>query len=147
MRRSDRLLGWVLLALASISLAEGLRTWDKIGGTGFMPVIVGSIFSLLGLGLLVGRARPGTDSSVFQIHQEGWRRVGLTFIAFFLYILTIPWVGYAIGTIVFLTALFNIMGNVRWRNGFFFGIVASASTYVIFKMWLNLPLPAGFLGH
>ena len=112
-----------------------------------MPVIVGSIFSLLALGLLFGRPRPGTDSPVFQIRQEGWQRVGLTLIAFFLYILTIPWVGYAIGTIVFLTALLNIMGNVRWRKGFFFGIVASASTYVIFKMWLNMPLPAGFLGH
>ncbi len=147
MRRSDRLLGWILLALASISLAEGMRIWDKIGGTGFMPVIVGSIFSLLGLGLLFGRPRPEKDSPVFQIHQEGWQRVGLTFITFFLYILTIPWVGYAIGTIVLLMVLLNIMGNVRWRNGFFFGIVASFSTYVIFKVWLNMPLPAGFLGH
>ncbi len=112
-----------------------------------MPVIVGSIFSLLGLGLLFGQSRPGTGSPVFQFHQEGWQRVGLTFIAFFFYILTVPWVGYAIGTIFFLTVLLNIMGNVRWRNGFIFGIVASASTYVIFKVWLNMPLPAGFLGR
>ncbi len=147
MRRSDRILGWVLLLLALVSLGEGVRTWDKIGGTGFMPVIVGSIFGLLGLGLLFPRPHPQKDQPIFWGHQAGWQRVGLTFITFVLYILTIPWVGYAIGTIVFLTALFKIMGNIRWRNGFLFGIAASVSTYVIFKIWLNMPLPPGFLGH
>jgi len=147
MLKSDRILGWVLLGLALISLGEGLRTWDKIGGTGFMPVIVGSIFGLLALGLLFRRPDPQKDQPIFWGHQAGWQRVGLTFLTFVLYILTIPSIGYTVGTIVFLTALFKIMGNIRWRNGFIFGIVASVSTYVIFKIWLNMPLPAGFLGH
>jgi hypothetical protein len=147
MRKSDRILGWVLLGLALFSLGEGWRTWDKIGGTGFMPVIIGIIFSLLGLGLLFSRSHPEKNESIFGTEQTGWRRVGLTCITFALYILTIQSVGYALGTIVFLTILFKIMGVIRWRTGFIFGIVASASTYVIFKIWLSMPLPAGFWGY
>jgi len=38
------------------------------------------------------------------------------------------------------------MGKVRWGPGLIFGAVVSAFTHIIFKMWLNMPLPAGFLG-
>ncbi len=111
-----------------------------------MPVIIGVIFSLLGLGLLFRRSGPEKDGPVFGTEQAGWRRVGLTCITFALFIMTIPFVGYIIGTIVFLTIIFKIMGIVHWRTGFFFGIVASVSTYIIFKILLSMPLPTGFLG-
>jgi putative tricarboxylic transport membrane protein len=147
MRKSDRILGCVLLGLALLALGEGWRTWDKIGGTGFMPVIIGIIFTLLGLGLLFCRPDPEKDQPIFGTDQAGWRRVGLTCIIFALFVLAIPFVGYAIGTTVFLTMIFKIMGVNRWRTGFMFGIIASASTYVIFKILLSMPLPDGFLGY
>jgi putative tricarboxylic transport membrane protein len=147
MRKSDRILGWVLLGLALLALGEGWRTWDKIGGTGFMPVIIGIIFSLLGFGLLFNRRASEEDQPLFGTEQAGWRRVALACIIFALFVLTIPFVGYVIGTIVFLTILFKIMGVVRWRTGFIFGVVGSISTYVIFKILLSMPLPDGFLGH
>ena len=112
-----------------------------------MPVIIGIIFALLGLGLLFRRPDPEKDQPIFGTEQAGWRRVGLTCITFALFVLTIPFVGYTIGTIVFLTILFKIMGVIRWRTGFIFGIVGSASTYVIFKILLSMPLPDGFLGQ
>jgi hypothetical protein len=147
MHKADRILGGVLLLLALISLGEGLRTWDKIGGTGFMPAIIGSIFGLLGLVLLFRRPPLGKDQPNFWSHQAGWRRIGLTIMTFFLYILAVPPIGYAMGTVVFLMVLFRIMGNIRWEKGFLYGMVASVSTYIIFKVWLNMPLPAGFLGY
>lgn len=147
MRKTDRILGWVLLGLALLALGEGWRTWDKIGGTGFMPVIIGIIFSLLGLGLLFGRRASEENQPIFGIEERGWRRVGMTCILFSLFILTIPFVGYTLGTIVFLTILFKIMGVDRWRTGFIFGVVGAVSTYVIFKILLSMPLPDGFLGY
>jgi len=38
------------------------------------------------------------------------------------------------------------MGRVRWGYGLIFGLVASGFTYIIFKIWLNMPFPIGFLG-
>jgi hypothetical protein len=146
MRKSDRILGWVLLGLALLALGEGWRTWDKIGGTGFLPVIIGIMFSLLGLGLLFWRHASDEDPPIFGTEEKGWRRVGLTCILFSLFVLSIPLVGYAIGTIVFMTILFKIMGVARWRTGFVFGVVGAVSTYVIFKILLSMPLPDGFLG-
>jgi hypothetical protein len=38
------------------------------------------------------------------------------------------------------------MGGVRWGYGLIFGFGVSILTYVVFKIWLNMPFPAGFLG-
>ena len=38
---ADRILGIILLLLALVCLVEGIRVWDGMGGTGFMPVIKG----------------------------------------------------------------------------------------------------------
>lgn len=81
MRKADRILGGLLLLLAVISLGEGLRTWDKMGGTGFMPVIVGSISSLLRFGLLARPPHPEKDQPIFFNHKAGWQRVGLTLLS------------------------------------------------------------------
>lgn len=146
MLMADRTLGWILLLLALVSLAEGFRTWDRMGGTGFMPVIVGSIFTLLSLTLLTRKPHPGRNHPISWPNKMGWRRLGLTCMTFVVYTLTVPWIGYAIATTLFLSGLLKIMGDIRWRNGFILGILASGSTYVIFKIWLNMPLPAGILG-
>jgi hypothetical protein len=64
-----------------------------------------------------------------------------------LYTLLVPWVGYPLSTALFLTILLRAMGKVRWGYGLVFGLGVSVFTYVIFKIWLNMPLPAGFWGN
>jgi putative tricarboxylic transport membrane protein len=63
-----------------------------------------------------------------------------------LYTLLLPWVGFLLGTILFLTVLVRVMGRVRWAYGLMFGCVVSIISYVVFKVWLNMPFPAGVLG-
>lgn len=147
MLMADRILGWILLLLALASLAEGIRTWDRMGETGFMPVIVGSIFTLLSLRLLTRKPHPEKNHLISLPNKMAWLRLGLTFVTFIAYTLTVPWIGYPAATALFFAGLLRATGKVRWRLALIYGAVTSASTYVIFKIWLNMPLPAGILGH
>lgn len=146
MLKVNRICGVILLIIAIASCLEGYRTWDGIGGTGLMPLIVGCIFLLLSLGFLTSKFREEYKSPMLWPNKLGWQRIGLVFMALVLYALLIPWLGYLIPTAFFLIMLRKIMGNVRWWNAVIFSGFVSASTYIIFKIWLNMALPTGLLG-
>ncbi len=146
MVRADRILGIILLFLALVCFIEGIRVWDGMGGTGFMPALLGMVFALLGPGLLIPRPPTQASFSISWPLKAGWQQIGLIFLCMALYTLLLPWVGFLLGTALFLTALVRAMGGVHWGYGLIFGFVVSIITYVVFKIWLNMPFPAGFLG-
>lgn len=144
---ADRIVGFILVLLAATCIAEGIRVWDGFGRTGFMPAIVGLIFVCLSLGLLLRKSRDPKDGVIIWPQKGVWPKIGFTLTVLILYTLLVPWIGYPLSTALFLTALLRAMGKVRLGYGLLFGVVVSAFTYVIFKIWLNMPLPAGFWGN
>jgi hypothetical protein len=146
MVRADRILGVILLFLALVCFIEGIRVWDGMGGTGFMPALLGMVFALLGPGLLIPRPPNQGSFSISWPLKAGWQQIGLIFFCMMFYTLLLPWVGFLLGTTLFLTGLVRVMGRVRWGYGLIFGFVVSIITYIVFKIWLNMPFPAGFLG-
>ncbi len=143
MRYADRVVGWVLLLLAAVCALEGWRTWDGVGGTGFFPTILGGIFGLLGIGFLGGKTPPEDNVPIPWPDRMGWRQIAQVLSALIVYAVLIPWIGYPVATTLFLAGLCKIVGSRRWTYGFLFGVVVSAVTHVIFKTWLNMPLPVG----
>ena len=146
MVRADRILGIILLFLALVCFIEGIRVWDGVGGTGFMPALLGAVFALLGPGLLIPRPPSQAFFSISWPLKAGWQQLGLIFLCMVLYTLLLPWVGFLLGTTLFLTVLVRVMGRVRWGYGLIFGLVVSIITFVVFKIWLNMPFPSGFFG-
>jgi putative tricarboxylic transport membrane protein len=136
----------ILLFLALACIIEGIRVWDGMGGTGFMPTLLGMVFALLGPGLLIPRPPSQASSAISWPQKAGWQQIGLIFLCMVVYTFLLPWVGFLPGTTLFLTALVRVMGRVRWGYGLIFGLLVSIITYVVFKIWLNMPFPAGFLG-
>jgi hypothetical protein len=132
--------------MALVCFIEGIRLWDGMGGTGFMPALLGIVFALLGPRLLIARPTNQASLSIPWPLKAGWQKIGLIFLCMVLYTLWLPWVGFLPGTTLFLTALVSVMGGVRWGYGLIFGFGVSILTYVVFKIWLNMPFPAGFLG-
>ena len=72
---ANRICGLILLILALVSFLEGMRTWDGMGGTGFMPVIVGGIFTLLGLGILGAKSYAEDRQPIRWPSKIGWPRL------------------------------------------------------------------------
>jgi hypothetical protein len=146
MVRADRILGMILLFLSLVCFIEGIRVWDGMGGTGFMPALLGAVFALLGPGLLIPRSPSQASVSISWPLKAGWQQIGLIFFSMALYTFLLPWVGFLLGTALFLTVLIRVMGRVHWGYSLIFGCVVSVITYVVFKIWLNMSFPAGFLG-
>jgi len=146
MLAADRILGILLLLLASACLAEGIRVWDGMWGTGFLPVTMGFIFGLLALGFLFSRSSRPESSRIPWPAKGNRKKIAFIYLSLMSYTLLVPWMGYFIGTTLFLIGLVRAMGRVRWGYGLFFSLVTSSCTYLIFKVWLKMPLPGGFLG-
>ncbi len=146
MARADRILGIILVSLALICFIEGIRVWDGLGGSGFMPAVLGIFFALLCSRFLLPRPSNQPSVPISWPSKEGWQQMGLIFLLLGLYTLLLPWTGFLPGTTLLLTALVRLMGRVRWGYGFIFGFFVSAISYLVFKIWLNMPFPSGLLG-
>ncbi len=146
MRSAHRICGSAILALAIFCFREAVRTWDGLGGTGFFPLILGAIFTIQGLIFLLQNAAEQERERFPWPEKGGFLRLSLVFPALVLFLIFIPLLGYPLATILFLAGLTKVLGNLRWRYGFFLGAVTAAVTYAIFKSCLNMPLPAGILG-
>jgi putative tricarboxylic transport membrane protein len=146
MSKADRVVGLALLLLSLACAAEGWRTWDGVGGTGFFPSILAGIFAALGFGLLRGKSDPEEDIPISWPDKTSRRELALVFFALVVYAIATQWIGYPAATTLFLAGLCKIIGNKRWPFSFLFGAGVSAVTYVVFKMWLNMPLPVGLAG-
>jgi len=146
--RVDQILGIILMVLALVCLVEGFLVWNGMGGTGFMPVIMGGVFAGLSLGLLISWSGKRESSNIPWPSRAVWIQISFIFLAMVFYILLLPWVGYLLGTTILLGALVWNMGRGRisWKFGLIFGVVVSTITYVVFKKWLNMPFPSGFFG-
>jgi putative tricarboxylic transport membrane protein len=140
---ADRLIGGALLVLGLVSILEGRRTWDGIGGTGFMPVLLGGAFALLGIGMLASRRAP----AVVAWPSGSARRSLFTVSAMLLwYAVAVPWIGYTASTTAFLAGLVRFMGRLPWWKSLALGIGVALFTHVVFRVWLHMPLPDGLFG-
>ncbi len=143
MRNADRVVGWTLLCLGAVCAIEGWRTWDGVGGTGFFPAILAVAFGLLGAGFQFGGTVREDEIPILWPDRTGRRVMAQVVSALIAYAILMPWIGYAFSTVLFLAGVCRIIGTMRWSYGLLFGIVVSAATHVVFKVWLNMPLPAG----
>ncbi|BBK34940.1 hypothetical protein STAQ_00180 [Allostella sp. ATCC 35155] len=116
-------------------------------GPDFYPRIVLAATMLLGAILVVGelahRRRPASPPA----GGRNYRLVALTFLAFGLYILALPGLGFRIATFVFVAGLQILLdpprGAGRWVAVLALAVAASLPVFLIFERWLSILLPRG----
>ncbi len=52
--------------------------------------------------------------------------------------------GYILMTFASMFALLKAVGSIKWRTAFLEAILATMISYILFEIWLKVPLPAGF---
>ena len=117
-------------------------------GPGFFSFVAGALLALLSLLLYLNSRKkvPEGKRKPFWPNPAGARQMAWTVIALFLYVVTMNYVGFFFGTLLFLGFLLRGIGRERWPAVFSVTILSAIISYFIFQYWLDCQLPRGFLG-
>ncbi len=120
----------------------------KMGiGISFLPLSMSLVIGVLAVLLLVGvlRGRIKVNENAICL-QGGALRVVTVVLLLTGYILLIEGVGYVPSTFLFFAAMIFYLGKTRLAKALLASAAFTFFLYAIFRLWLQSPLPTGFLG-
>jgi putative tricarboxylic transport membrane protein len=116
-------------------------------GPGFFPFSIAVALSLVALALLVRpprRGGPGAETEPSEPLRRG--RAAWTLLTGVAYALFLEPLGFLLSTAGFLLILLSAIGPQRPAVAVVMAVMTSVLTYLLFKAWLGVQLPAGLLG-
>jgi hypothetical protein len=142
----------VLVLLGGLALREGRRLFvlretlvaGAVVGDDTFPMIVGVALLVLGAYLVLVPSPPSARVELPRGAVRGRMLLGAAMLV--AYSVLVPWLGYTAGTAIASTALYRGMGGYRWPAAVLLGAVSTGVLYLLFRVWLLQPLPAGILG-
>ena len=149
MRRRELAAAAVLLAFALFGLtqARGLRFGSVVApGPGFFPLCLAAALCLTSLGLLVQALRmapAGRGEAPAAIGGQRRFAVVGTLVALLVYALVLEWLGFLLATVGLLVFFFKALQRQSWLVAASGSVATALLSYLVFKMWLGVNLPAG----
>jgi putative tricarboxylic transport membrane protein len=132
------------LGVTACILARSLPAQTGFGlGPAFLPFWTGIVLAACGLWLC---ARPTVDPEVSWPTSREFARAASGFVLLLLYALALQPLGYLISTAVFLVVGILLLEPARRPRALVIGIASAAFLFLIFRVWLRIPLPGGVLG-
>ena len=142
---SIRITALVLLVVVAGFLWEASRyPFGSPGapGPGFLPITVGAGFALAALYMLIF---PGSlPSNVLPPERAGTVRIVTTIVLLGLAIALLNWLGFLVVATLMMLGLLLVLDRRPIRD-VILAPGAAVLVYVIFKVWLRVPLPPGVL--
>jgi len=130
--------------------ARGLDVGQVVKpGPGFFPFWLGLALIIVSLALLFHFVRkeivPSTSS---QDPWKGlhWEKVPYSLAALLLYALFLETLGYLLATVLLIFFFFRAIEPQKWVVVILGSVITSFITYFLFKVWLQVQLPAGLWG-
>ncbi|MDA8125601.1 MAG: tripartite tricarboxylate transporter TctB family protein [Deltaproteobacteria bacterium] len=149
MFRSDRYSSLFFLGLAAFicwqSLAFGVGTLGQ-PGPGFLSFSAGVAMGLLSLVFLIGTflKRRGSGEPSGEAKTGSRRATVITLcLSLFAYAIAVHWLGFVLATLLFVVFLFRIVETEPWWRSLTKGALVTAGNYLVFVLWLGIPLPKG----
>ena len=148
MNTAETVAGGVFVALGAAMLFESLKLayFGEGGpGPGFLPRWVAGGLILCGLVLAAKGIRPalGVRAVVPWPDASGWRRIALMLAALAVALILLDKLGFLVVTTVFMAVLIFGLGVRSWPMLASIPLIAAIGLYVVFAVWLRVPLPKG----
>jgi putative tricarboxylic transport membrane protein len=147
----DGIAALVILAVGAtlFALTLGLKDNPFVPiGPGFYPRLVLAVTAALALALTVSdiaihRGRRAVPAS----ERRNYRRVVLLFLAFGLFVATLPLLGFRVATLLFVAGAQAVLDpprdRRRWIALLAVAVATTAVTYFVFERYLSVLLPRG----
>lgn len=152
MRKGDRVFGLICLGLSFWLILES-RKYDYMTtytpGPGFLPFWLGVCLGLLSLSLFLNtllRKAGEEDEKKRLLGKKPLFRVGfiLLFTGAFIFSMTI--LGFTSTVFLFVSLLLLMLEGYGIFKSLAYGIGFSGSVFLVFRYWLEVDLPKGWLG-
>jgi len=146
-RKPDAVAAVAGLAFAAVALYEASRLpfgTARNPGPGFLPWWASLALGGLALGLLAQalRARPVAGPARGRV-----LRVVALLAALAAYVLVLEPLGYPVSTFLLALFMLRVVEPHRWAVALGVAATAAAGSYLVFAVWLQVPLPPGPLLH
>jgi putative tricarboxylic transport membrane protein len=150
MRTRDTIAALVLACFAGAASVESARLLPygvvRNPGPGFFPWWTSLTLGLLSL-VLLGQSLLARRPPSGQGAAERWRKVVGVLAVLALYALTLDTVGYPIATFLLVLFMLRVTAPHRWAIALGVALLAAGGSYLLFAVWLSVPLPAGPLAR
>ena len=150
MNKAETVAGSVFVAIGVLVLLEAIKFpyfLEGVPGPGFLPVWISS--GIIGAGLVLAvkgiRPRLAPQEGITWPEAAGWRRVGLMLGALAVSLLLLEMLGFMLTTTLFMAVVVFGLGVRSWRMLASVPLLSAVGLYVIFAVWLRVPLPKGIL--
>ena len=149
MQKAEVIAGVLVLAFGAALLVGAMRFalfLDGVPGPGFLPLLISFGVVASGAVLITGAIR-GTvrTEDPRWAAPAGWRRVGYLLAAMTVSFLLLEELGFLIVTTLFMGAMIYALGERSWRMLATVPVLAAIALYVVFAVWLRVPLPKGII--
>jgi len=112
---------------------------------GLFPFLTGAILGALALICWVINLRPRGPRAWMKI-SISWGRVVPTLAGLFLYSVLLDFLGFFLATFLLILSLLKGIERRSWVSSGLVALGISIFSYVVFRIWLRVQLPEGFLG-
>ena len=144
---AERLLALVVVAASGGYLLSALALPSSTParpGPGFFPIAIGAFGAVMTLVWTVTAFRRGPAVAADPTPPEAAGRVVATTAALLGFCFLLPWIGYPVASLIFVTLLLRWLG-AGWRTALVTGLASAAVSYYLFGVLLGVPLPRGLL--
>lgn len=112
---------------------------------GFFPFITGMLLGALSLLRFAVTLMPRNKAQGFKI-SINWKKSISLLAALLAYAFLMNHLGYFVSTFILIVFLLKVIEPKPWWTAFAGGLGIAFFTHVIFRIWLQVQLPRGFLG-
>ena len=111
-------------------------------GVGFLPFGLCIVLILFSLALIISRWKKGAFVPFWS--RRTWLRPLLGVVILGLYALLIEILGFPLTTFIFLLILMGVIERIHWLKMVSISIGVTLVLYLIFSVFLEVPVPMGF---
>lgn len=122
----------------------------RMPGSGLFPLTLGIVLMALAAchGIQLFRARPKpavTEAPTAPEGDDATQRVALFVAGVVAAVLLLKPLGYALSSFLLMLVLLQILGIRRWHSSMTIAFLSAAACYVVFVLWLKIPMPTGWI--
>jgi putative tricarboxylic transport membrane protein len=149
MRRANLISAVTLLGLALATLLEVSKLpFGRLNApqAGFFPLILALLLAVCSLVLLAQSIGGPKEKSAASQGAAIWKKIVLALAALAVFGVLFESLGYIISTFLFIAFLLRAVERQKWSLVVVVAFLTSLTTYLVFGLLLNTPLPGGILG-